>query len=228
MRINQYIAKNSSLSRRRVDDLIIKGVVLINDKPAKIGATVIPGKDVVRLNNKIISDDSKTTTIAFNKPRGYVVSRLGQDNKTIYDILPNQYRRLNPAGRLDKNSTGLLILSNDGNLIQDLSHPKNNKIKTYIVRLDKDLSQSDLKKINYEGVKLNDGISKLNIAIIDNQNFRTWRIKMTEGRNRQIRRTFEQLGYEVVELHRTSFGKINLGNLKPGEVRVLSSLNRDN
>ncbi len=227
MRINQYIAKNSSFSRRKVDDLIINGLVLINDEPAKLGSTIIPGKDIVKLNNRVIEEDNTTITIAFNKPRGYVVSRLGQDNKTIYDILPNQYKRLNPVGRLDKNSSGLLILSSDGNLIQELSHPKNNKVKTYIVQIDKNLIPADLKKINLVGVSLYDGISKLNLTIIDDKNPKTWRVKMTEGRNRQIRRTFEALGYKVIDLHRTRFGEISLDNLKSGEVRVLSSVNRD-
>ena len=221
MRINQFIASNTGLSRRKADELIKNGLVTVNDTTVKLGYIVNPLDDIVKLKGVAVKNNTKHLTILFNKPKGYVVSRNGQENKTIYDILPKEYRNLKPVGRLDKESSGLLILSNDGNLIHKLSHPSNNKYKIYLVKLNKNLKTSDLKNINENGVFLEDGISKFEVTPIEKDNLEFLKIKMFEGRNRQIRRTFEKLGYRVVDLHRIKFGEISLGTLRPGELKIL-------
>lgn len=149
-----------------------------------------------------------------NKPAGYVCSRDGQGSRTVYDLLPPEMRALKPVGRLDKDSSGLLLLTNDGDLANNLTHPRYNKEKTYVVELHEPLSEPDRRKIG-QGVKLEDGISKLQIK---NPAGKSFTVVMSEGRNRQIRRTFEALGYTVTKLHRTKFGPYALENLGPGKL----------
>ena len=212
MRINRYVADATSLSRRKADELIKSGQVKVNNKTATNGQDISLDQ-LVTLGNKKLTIESKQLTILFNKPVGYVVSRRGQGSKTIYSLLPKEYLKLNPIGRLDKDSSGLLILSSDGQLIQRLSHPRYGKQKTYRIDLDKPLSPED--KLHVEkGVKLSDGLSKLNIIKVDSNKLT---LTITEGRNRQIRRTFEALGYRVVNLNRIAMGKYRLNSLGIGE-----------
>ena len=214
MRINKYIAAGTALSRRAADRAIDHGRVLINGKLAEQGSTVNPG-DTVLLDNIAVEPVADTTTILFNKPAGYVCSRDGQGSKTIYDILPPEYRRLNPIGRLDKDSSGLLLLTNDGALAQELTHPKYQKTKIYEVVLNKPLEPLHQQMISDIGVQLEDGRSSFLISQIERGNTE-YEVTMHEGRNRQIRRTFAALGYTVTRLHRTHFGSYSLRELKPG------------
>ena len=214
MRINKYIAAGTALSRRAADRAIDHGRVLINGKLAEQGSTVNPG-DTVLLDNIAVEPVADTTTILFNKPAGYVCSRDGQGSKTIYDILPPEYRRLNPIGRLDKDSSGLLLLTNDGALAQELTHPKYQKTKIYEVVLNKPLEPLHQQMISDIGVQLEDGRSSFLISQIERGNTE-YDVTMHEGRNRQIRRTFAALGYTVTRLHRTHFGSYSLRELKPG------------
>ena len=130
MRINKFIASSTALSRRAADAAIVAGRVLIDGEPAEQGADVTAA-NTVTLDNRAITPAVNTITIMLNKPRGYVVSRDGQGSKTIYDILPPEYQQLNPVGRLDKDSSGLLLLTNDGELANQLTHPKYQKAKVY-------------------------------------------------------------------------------------------------
>lgn len=214
MRINKYIAMRSNLSRRGADEAIAQNRVQINGVPANSGQQVIEG-DTVTLDGKKLATP-EFLTIIFNKPVGYICSRDGQGGKTIYDLLPAKYHNLNSVGRLDKNSSGLLLLTNNGKLHQELTHPKYKKEKIYLIELDKALLQTDFKNITERGVKLDDGLSKFKLK---HQKTKNYEVTLYEGRNRQIRRTFEVLGYKVIKLHRTQFGPYSLGSTRWGELR---------
>src|SRR5690606_28032606 len=134
-----------------------------------------------------------TVTIMLNKPVGYVVSRAGQGSRTIYDLLPPEYHHLKPIGRLDKDSSGLLLLTNDGQLAQDLTHPQYQKIKIYEVELNIPPLQPHRETSSNHGVELDHGNSRLILDPLEDDGGRSWRFTMHEGRNRQIRRTFAAL-----------------------------------
>ncbi len=214
MRINKYIATSTGLSRRSADAALEQGRVMVNDAVPSAGQD-ITDDDTVTLDGSVITPTVKTTTIMLNKPAGYVCSRNGQGNRTIYDLLPAVLHPLKPVGRLDKDSSGLLLLTNDGQLAYDLTHPSRQKVKVYEVVLDKPLQPLHRQMISDHGVTLDDGPSKFELERIEGES--NWRITMHEGRNRQIRRTFAALGYEVTALHRTHFGDYALGKLMPGE-----------
>lgn len=218
MRINKYIAQQTGLSRRAVDIAIQEKRVLVNNNLPAAGQ-LISDSDDVKLDGQPLKKDIIKLTIMINKPVGYVVSRDGQGSRTVYDLLPNQYRALKPVGRLDKDSSGLLLLTNDGNLAHELTHPKFQKLKKYKIALNKNLSNSDMDKITKTGVALEDGISRFDLEPI-NQQPKEWKVEMKEGRNRQIRRTFEAIGYKVVKLHRTHIGPYELRTLTPGKFEI--------
>ncbi len=218
MRINRYVALSTGLSRRKAEEYIRNAQVTINGTVADLGRVVAPN-DTVMLSGRTIVPH-KTRSVALNKPEGYVVSRSGQGSKTIYDLLPAEYQDLKPVGRLDKNSSGLLLLTNDGEFANRLTHPRYAKNKTYEVDVHKPLTDADKTHITDRGVQLDDGLSKLMLAPLDATGKR-WQVTMSEGRNRQIRRTFNALGYRVMRLHRTAFGPYLLGTLNSGKLREL-------
>jgi pseudouridine synthase len=222
MRLNKYIASGTDISRRRADVYIEAGRVTINGKMAEQGQPVNDG-DVVELEGKLVTPPTQLTTIMLNKPRGVVVSRDGQGSDTVYDLLPPEYQRLNPIGRLDKDSSGLLLLTNDGTLTQSLSHPSQQKIKIYEVEIDKPLQPLHRQMISDHGLQLFDGLSRLQLERAKDGNDKLWNVTMHEGRNRQIRRTFEAVGYTVQTLHRTQFGSYKLGSLPNGENKEVTS-----
>lgn len=213
MRINKYVALATGMSRRKADNVIAVGQVKINNTIATAGSDVSE-QDIVTIGNKNLKLPS-FTTILLNKPVGYVCSRNGQGSATIYDLLPSKYHHLKPIGRLDKNSSGLLLLTNNGTLHQKLSHPSYAKQKRYIITLDKPLLPIDQAKIQ-QGVMLDDGISKLQLQ----KDGKTWIITMAEGRNRQIRRTFSTLGYKVTTLKRTNFGPYKLSDIPKNKIFI--------
>lgn len=193
---------------------------MVNDVVAEPG-TAVTETDVVTLDGQVLSPAVSVTTIIFNKPVGYVCSRDGQGSSTIYDILPAEYQQLNPVGRLDKDSSGLLLLTNDGQLAQQLSHPKYEKTKVYEVRLNHALPALSRQIISDHGIMLEDGRSQFQLERMEEGNDKSWRIIMHEGRNRQIRRTFSALGFTVVKLHRTHFGSYELSGLSFGQIKVV-------
>lgn len=217
MRVNVYVASATGLSRRAADKIIADGKVLVNGLPAQRGQE-IDIKDEVTIEGRTIYLPEKTLSIILNKPRGYVTSREGQGSKTIYDLLPAHLHSLKPVGRLDKESSGLLLLTNDGQLAHKLTHPSFQKDKVYEVSISKPLSRIDLKKISNDGVLLEDGASRLRLSPLSDNKLE-WQVTMQEGRNRQIRRTFSALGYGVVRLHRIQFGEYKLGNIINGALR---------
>ncbi|MDO4902188.1 MAG: pseudouridine synthase [bacterium] len=216
-RLNKFLALQLGISRRQADELISDGKIYINSKKAELGARV-EETDEVRVGDKIISNSTAKIYLLFNKPRGYVCSRKKQgDNETIYAILPKKYHSLKPVGRLDKDSSGLLLLSNDGDFTFKMTHPKFKKLKEYLIRIDAPLEPLHQQMIADFGINLPDGRSQLGLERLDDSR-NHWRVSMSEGRNRQIRRTFSAVGYEVKELHRVKFGNYFLPeDLKSGD-----------
>lgn len=215
LRLNKYLATNLGVSRREADNLISAGKVLVNKKPAEIGARVEESDEVI-IDGRVISSVS-LIYLALNKPAGYVCSRKRQgDTPTMYELLPEKYQSLKSVGRLDKDSSGLILLTNDGDFAFQMTHPKFVKTKIYEARIDRALEPLHQQMIADFGVQLPDGRSQLGLEKLDDD--RTfWRITMSEGRNRQIRRTFEALGYKVTALHRTNFGRYGLSGLESGK-----------
>lgn len=214
MRINQFVAQATGLSRRSTDKAIIDGRVKINNVVAELGQTV-EISDRILLDNTQVKLPLSKTTILINKPTGYVCSRDGQGSPTIYDLVPGDFKNLKHVGRLDKDSSGLVILTDDGELAHELSHPKFEKTKIYTIELDKTLEVQDKNAIENGEVKLDDKPSILKITAIDKSNL-LFSIELHEGRNRQIRRTFAALGYDVVNLRRDSLGPFSLNQIKQG------------
>jgi pseudouridine synthase len=217
IRLNKFLAERIGVSRREADELIAKGLVMVNDKPAVTGAQ-IDKSDKVCYNKKIVPFETEYLYIAMNKPVGYVCSRKSQGGTpTVYDLLPKEYQKLKTVGRLDKDSSGLILLTNDGDFAFTHTHPKFRKIKIYEVELDRPLEPLHQQMISDYGVMLDDGPSKFTVIRDGNK----YIVKLSEGRNRQIRRTFSALGYLVVKLHRTSFGIYELGDLKSGKYVII-------
>lgn len=221
MRINKFVAGATGMSRRAADSAIASGQVTINGVEPAFGQEV-GDKDIVVLDGQTLSTLRKQT-ILLNKPAGYICSRDGQGGQTVYDLLPENLHNLKSVGRLDKDSSGLLLLTNDGDLTQQLTHPSHHKVKIYEIRLDAPLQPLHRQMINDIGIQLEDGPSRLQIDRVEEANDRQWRITMHEGRNRQIRRTFSALGYTVTRLHRSHFGPYNLVNLEAGKWREVTA-----
>jgi pseudouridine synthase len=170
----------------------------------------------------VLSEKVEYQYLALNKPVGYVCSRKKQgDSPTIYDLLPEKYRVLKLVGRLDRNSSGIVLLTNNGDFVYQMTHPSFKKTKIYNVRLEKDLQPLHQQMISDHGINLEDGVSQLQLERMNETDRKSWIVTMHEGRNRQIRRTFGSLGYTVNKLHRTNFGNYALGDIKPGEFEII-------
>lgn len=216
-RLNKYLAFHLGVSRRKADEMIEKGIVTVDGQQAIIGGR-ITSEQVVAIQGTPIVEKNAYTYLAFHKPTGYVCSRRQQgDIPTIYSALPKQYHDLKPVGRLDADSSGLILLTDDGDFAQAMTHPSNYKLKRYEVSLHDELQPLHQQIINDYGIQLEDGPSKLTLETTSENNRRDWIVTMSEGRNRQIRRTFASLGYTVVRLHRTNFGNYSLDTLAAGE-----------
>jgi len=221
VRLNKHLATVLGISRRQADELIEQGRVKVNDQSAIIGQKVAPS-DYIMVNHQPIQVQNRPQLIAVNKPTGVTCSRRHQKgDRTIYDLLPKQLHHLKTVGRLDKNSSGLILMASDGDFIHRMTHPSFQKTKVYKVRLNVDLAPLHQQMINDFGVTLADGRSQLNLSRLSDNHRRDWQVTMNEGRNRQIRRTFASLGYEVVKLHRIQFGPYQLTTLKPGEYTII-------
>jgi 23S rRNA pseudouridine2605 synthase len=221
-RLNKHLALQLGVSRREADILIEKGKVAINGTAATLGARFKAG-DTITVDGKPLGETSVDYQyLAFNKPVGYVCSRKPQgDSPTIYELLPAKFHTLKPVGRLDRNSSGLILLTNDGDFTYRMTHPKFAKTKVYNARLDRDLEPLHQQMISDYGVQLDDGPSKLMLERLRDDSRKEWQVTMAEGRNRQIRRTFASLGYEVKKLHRTNFGNYSIGDMKSGSYELV-------
>ena len=217
MRLNKFLARASGISRREADDVIASGQVTVNGQAANIGQSIDEQHDAVIYKGQKLTLPTADTTIMLNKPVGYVCSRKRQgDSPTIYELLPKDFQKLKTIGRLDKDSSGLILLSDNGDLAHQLTHPKFAKVKEYTVTLDHPLSALHQQMISDFGISLEDGTSQLILESLNDKRTK-FRVTMHEGRNRQIRRTFAALGYQVKTLHRLSFDNYQLGNLEPGQ-----------
>ena len=221
IRLNKYLALHLGLSRREADEYIERGYVKVNGIVVTLGARINEGDSVV-VNGKPVATETKFQYLALNKPVGYVCSRRSQGGlPTVYDLLPPEYHHLKTVGRLDFNSSGLILLTNDGDFTYRLTHPKFTKTKVYKVRLDHELEPLHHQMISDYGVQLEDGPSKLTLERLSDDDRIDWQVTMSEGRNRQIRRTFASLGYEVKKLHRISFGNYSIGDIRPGKFEIV-------
>lgn len=219
-RLNKYLALSLGVSRREADQLIEQGDVKINGLQASLGDRV-KSQDIVTYKNSEVSPRNNIYLL-FHKPTGFVCSRRQQGSTpTIYGIIPKKYHHLKPVGRLDKDSSGLILLTNDGDFAHQMTHPSFTKAKRYLVTLDKSLEPLHHQMINDFGVNLVDGRSQLTLTRQYEGDGLRWVVEMSEGRNRQIRRTFDALGYTVKKLHRTNFGNYSLGDIKRGEHQLI-------
>jgi 23S rRNA pseudouridine2605 synthase len=213
VRINVFVASSTGMSRRAADETISSGRIAINNHPALLGQTVDDGA-VVTLDGRPLSPPPALTLLMLNKPAGYVSSRTKQGKSPIlFALLPPEYQTLRTVGRLDRESTGLILLTDDGPFIQRHTHPSFEKDKVYELTLDQPLSQADLAKLN-AGVLLTDGISRVQVT---RHKGKELTVSLSEGRNRQLRRTMGSLGYKVHRLHRIQMGPYALGELAPGQ-----------
>ena len=216
MRLNKFIALSLGVSRRKADELIEQGKILVNGDRAVLGRQISQSDTVLHNSQELHIQPKKL--ILLHKPVGYLCSRASQGGApTIYELLPKSLHHLKPVGRLDKDSSGLILLTNDGDFAHQMTHPSFYKMKRYLVTLDQPLQPLHRQMINDFGVQLPDGPSRLTLERQHDGDDRRWIVQMSEGRNRQIRRTFAALGYTVKKLHRTDFGSYSLGGMKRGE-----------
>ena len=224
MRINKFLAYSGVASRRTADKMIEEGQVKINGKICSPGDDVDIGSDSVSVNGKLVNVVKKYDYYIMNKPKGYVCTvKDDKGRKTVMDLLPNNSKRLFPVGRLDYDTEGLLILTNDGDLTYKLTHPKNEVPKTYLVKTEKPVSDDDLIKLR-SGVYI-DGVKtkKCNVRLIETtKSGSKLHVTITEGRNRQVRKMFEAVNNNVDFLKRIKIGDLVLSGLNRGEVRALS------
>ncbi len=224
MRLNKFLASCGVASRRKCDDLIFAGKIKVNGEVIKIpGYQVDPKKDEIVYDNKRI-ELPKKIYIALNKPERVLCSLKDDFGRTlITDLISEIKERIFPVGRLDYNSEGLIILTNDGELANRLIHPRYKVEKTYHVLIKGNLTNEDLKKLS-EGIQIGEVKTQpAKVKILDMGKKTTFvEIKIKEGKKRQIRKMFQQIGYEVKKLRRVKFGPIKLGNLKKGQWRYLT------
>lgn len=220
IRLNKYLAQAGICSRREADQLIESGVVYVNGAVAKAGDRVF-SKDEVICNHKVIGGKQDAVVLAYYKPVGVVCSQKDRHaDKLVSDQLQFPVR-VTYAGRLDKDSEGLLLMTNDGNLIDKLMRGANRHEKEYVVKVKKDISDDFLSKMA-NGIYLKELEQTTRPCRIEAVGKRTFRIVLTQGLNRQIRRMCEASGQEVLSLKRVRVANVELGKLKPGEYRLVS------
>lgn len=223
IRLNKFIANSGICSRREADQYIQAGVVTVNGEVVtELGSKVNVFTDDIRFNGERIRGEEKVY-IVMNKPKGFVTTASDPHaEKTVMDLLKKCSARVFPVGRLDKNTTGVLMFTNDGEIAEKLTHPSYDKKKIYQVSLNKDLGREDFERI-MEGVTLSDGdIAADDLQYIDDNDHRKLGIEIHSGKNRIVRRIFESLGYEVKALDRVYFAGVTKKGLKRGEWRYLT------
>ncbi len=228
VRLQKYMAMCGAASRRGAEEIISAGRVTVNgEKITEQGVKVEIGADTVKLDGKVIKPSGKMYYIMLNKPVGYVTTVKDQfERPTVIDLVGTEINeRIFPVGRLDYETEGLLLLTNDGDFTYKVTHPKHNIEKTYIAVLKGGISIKGLAQLR-KGVKLDDGFvtSPAHVEMLDAENGHTTiKITIHEGKNRQVRRMFEAVGSKVKELQRVSIGTVELGNLPLGRWRHLTS-----
>ena len=220
MRLQKYIADNTKHSRRNAEELILEGRVTLNNRPAAIGQSVEYG-DIVKIDNIEIKERQRKIYIAMNKPKGYITTTNDEHNRqTVIDLIKDEIPdKVYPVGRLDKDTTGLLFLTNDGDFSNRVTNSIKKVGKEYIAVTNKEVTKAQLKELE-QGIILDSiKLKPCKIKRIDKCKFN---VILHEGKNRQIRKMFEQIGVKVIELTRIKIGKIALGNIPLGRYRKLS------
>ncbi|MBR4622728.1 MAG: rRNA pseudouridine synthase [Ruminococcus sp.] len=225
IRIQKIIADSGYCSRRKAEELIAAGKVTVNGRSCSLGDKALPGRDVIAIDGEQLKMAKKKNLcyIMLHKPRGYVTTMNDeQGRRCVTELIADYPERVYPVGRLDRNSEGLLLFTNDGALANDIMHPSKHISKTYRVTVRPDVDDEMLAQLA-EGVVI-DGkkTQPATVLVLDKQPGRVvLQITIHEGRNRQIRKMCEAVGLEVARLKRTSVGPLKLGMLKPGEYREL-------
>lgn len=225
MRINKFLASTGLGSRRKCEEYVRQGRVTVDGKVASSLAFDIAQKSVVCVDGKQVKRIESYDYIMMHKPKGYITAVVDdRGRKTVMELLPENFKHLKPIGRLDYNSEGLLLFTNDGDLAQKIMRPSFHVEKVYLVKLEGEIKSEDIQKIS-EGVELVDGTKFLGATISDveiGDRKSKLKIQLVEGKNREIRKIFSNFGYNVIFLKRISIGEIKLGGLTRGKVRKLN------
>ena len=222
-RLNKYLARSGVSSRRAADTLIATGAVLVNGRrPPPEGMLIEPGKDRIEVRGEVVEPAEKHSYIALNKPEGYITTASDPGSRPTVNDLLSATGRVFPIGRLDMDSRGLLLLTDDGELANRLAHPRYHVPKEYLALVDGVPGENDLRRLR-DGVQLEDGkTAPAEAEVVGSVRGRTQvRLTIREGRNRQVRRMLDAVGHPVRDLQRTAFGPLRLGRLKEGDWRRL-------
>ena len=224
MRLNKYISQAGIASRRKADELTLKGKVRINGAVMKEPGYDVKEEDLVEVDGRVVKQDAKKVYVMLNKPIGFITSAADEkDRPTVMELVSEIEERLFPVGRLDYNTSGMLLMTNDGDLAFKLAHPKHHIYKTYRARVSGRLSDERLAKLR-NGVDIGGFITSRAIVNVIKQAERSSvvEIKIFEGKNRQVRKMFAAVGNKVLDLERVAIGELYLGHLKQGHYRKLT------
>lgn len=227
MRINKYIALCGVASRRKAEELILAGRVTVNDEVmTELSYKVDEENDIVKVDDKLIKEENKLVYILLNKPEGYITTVKDQfDRPSVLDLVSDIKERVYPIGRLDYETSGLLLLTNDGDLTYKLTHPKHEVDKTYVARVKGKLTKEEIERFK-TGLKIEDyttAPAKLKVIKYDEQrDSALLEIKIHEGKNRQVRKMCKAINHPVLRLRRSAMGKIKIGDCEIGKYRYLT------
>jgi 23S rRNA pseudouridine2605 synthase len=226
VRLQKVLAAAGVASRRVCEDLIVKGRVKVNGKVVReLGTRIYPEADQVQVDDRPIQLDPDRVYLAFHKPKGVVSTMSDENNRPCLADFFMGYERVFNVGRLDADTTGLLLMTNDGEMANQLAHPSYEVQKLYVAKVRGKITRVEMQRLK-DGVKLDDGLQQADSARVIDQSEQTSLVEVIlhSGKNRVVRRMFEAIGFPVLELTRKSFGPLRLGNLKPGQFRELSKL----
>ena len=227
MRINKYIALCGVASRRKAEELILAGRVTVNDEVmTELSYKVDEENDIVKVDDKLIKEENKLVYILLNKPEGYITTVKDQfDRPSVLDLVSDIKERVYPIGRLDYETSGLLLLTNDGDLTYKLTHPKHEVDKTYVARVKGKLTKEEIERFK-TGLKIEDyTTAPANLKVIkydEQRDSSLLEIKIHEGKNRQVRKMCKAINHPVLRLRRSAMGKIKIGDCEIGKYRYLT------
>ncbi len=224
MRLQKYLAQVGIASRRKAEELISEGVIKVNGNVVTEMGYKVTNRDVIEVNGKIITGKEKKVYVLLNKPVGYISTAKDQFGRpSVVELISGIKERLYPVGRLDYDTSGLIILTNDGEFTYKMTHPKHEIKKVYLAIIKGTPSQEEMKAFK-NGLKIDDYItSKASIKIIESEGDKSWvEIVIHEGKNRQVRKMCEAIGHPVIKLKRTALGSLSLGDLSEGHWRILN------
>jgi pseudouridine synthase len=226
IRLQKVLAAAGVASRRAVEEMIVKGRIKVNGKVVKeLGTRINPEVDQVQVDGTPWQLDPDRIYFAFHKPKGVVSTMADENGRPCLSDFFMGFDRVFNVGRLDADTTGLLLMTNDGDLANQLAHPSFGVEKLYVAKVRGKITRAEMQRLK-DGVKLDDGLAQADSARVIDQNEQTSLVEITlhSGKNRIVRRMFDAIGFPVLELTRKSFGPMRLGNLKPGQFRELSKL----